>query len=179
MADEKPTVTDKASPLEMEKARHSSLEYAVQHDGPAYKQKAIAPYRESALPELTRGEAARSVFKDRVSESVGNALGAAKGAAEGAAKGAAKGALHSPRAALEVSAAIGLSDGNAQIADEGARAADTVANAAMTQADPRNLYREGKAVVDRLPAGRARRRMAKWDAKSKKALAKQDKVLNC
>ena len=182
MADEKPTVTDKASPLEMEKVKHSSLEYAVQHDGPAYKQKAIAPYRESALPELTRGEAARSVFKDRVSESVGNALGAAKGAAEGATKGAAtgaaKGALHSPRAALEMSAAIGLSDGNAQIADEGARAADTVANAAMTQADPRNLYREGKAVVDRLPAGRARRRMARWDAKSKKALAKQDKVLN-
>ena len=182
MADEKPTVTDKASPLEMEKVKHSSLEYAVQHDGPAYKQKAIAPYKESALPELTRGEAARSVFKDRVSESVGNALGAAKGAAEGATKGAAtgvaKGALHSPRAALEVSAAIGLSDGNAQIADEGARAADTVANAAMTQADPRNLYREGKAVVDRLPAGRARRRMARWDAKSKKALAKQDKVLN-
>ena len=168
MADEKPTVTDKASPLEMEKVKHSSLEYAVQHDGPAYKQKAIAPYKESALPELTRGEAARSVFKDRVSESVGNALGAAKGAAEGATKGAAtgvaKGGLHSPRAALEVSAAIGLSDGNAQIADEGARAADTVANAAMTQADPRNLYREGKAVVDRLPAGRARRRMARWDA---------------
>ncbi len=77
-----------------------------------------------------------------------------------------------------MSAAIGLSDGNAQIADEGARAADTVANAAMTQADPRNLYREGKAVADRLPAGRARRRMARWDAKSKKALAKQDKVLD-
>ena len=48
----------------------------------------------------------------------------------------------------------------------------------MTQADPRNLYREGKAVADRLPAGRARRRMARWDAKSKKALAKQDKVLD-
>lgn len=77
-----------------------------------------------------------------------------------------------------MSAAIGLSDGNAQVADEGARAADTVANAAMTQADPRNLYREGKAVADRLPAGRARRRMARWDAKSKKALAKQDKVLD-
>ena len=182
MAVEKPTVTDKASPLEMEKVKHSSLEYAVQHDGPAYRQRAVAPYKESALPELTRGEAARSVFKDRVSESVGNALGAAKGAAEGAARGAAKGAakgvLHSPRAALEMSAAIGLSDGNAQIADEGARAADTVANAAMTQADPRNLYREGKAVADRLPAGRARRRMARWDAKSKKALAKQDKVLD-
>lgn len=182
MADEKPTVTDKASPLEMEKVKHSSLEYAVQHDGPAYRQRAVAPYKESALPELTRGEAARSVFKDRVSESVGNALGAAKGAAEGAARGAAKGAakgvLHSPRAALEMSAAIGLSDGNAQVADEGARAADTVANAAMTQADPRNLYREGKAVADRLPAGRARRRMARWDAKSKKALAKQDKVLD-
>ena len=105
MADEKPTVTDKASPLEMEKVKHSSLEYAVQHDGPAYRQRAVAPYKESALPELTRGEAARSVFKDRVSESVGNALGAAKGAAEGAARGAAKGAakgvLHSPRAALE------------------------------------------------------------------------------
>lgn len=81
MADEKPTVTDKASPLEMEKVKHSSLEYAVQHDGPAYRQRAVAPYKESALPELTRGEAARSVFKDRVSESVGNALGAAKGAA--------------------------------------------------------------------------------------------------
>ena len=79
MADEKPTVTDKASPLEMEKVKHSSLEYAVQHDGPAYRQRAVAPYKESALPELTRGEAARSVFKDRVSESVGNALGAAKG----------------------------------------------------------------------------------------------------
>ena len=79
MADEKPTVTDKASPLEMEKVKHSSLEYAVQHDGPAYRQRAAAPYKESALPELTRGEAARSVFKDRVSESVGNALGAAKG----------------------------------------------------------------------------------------------------
>ena len=26
MADEKPTVTDKASPLEMEKVKHSSLE---------------------------------------------------------------------------------------------------------------------------------------------------------
>ena len=78
MADEKPTVTDKASPLEMEKVKHSSLEYAVQHDGPAYRQRAVAPYKESALPELTRGEAARSVFKDRVSESVGNALGAAK-----------------------------------------------------------------------------------------------------
>ncbi len=182
MADEKPTVTDKASPLEMEKVKHSSLEYAVQHDGPAYRQRAVAPYKESALPELTRGEAARSVFKDRVSESVGNALGAAKGAAEGAARGAAKGAAEGrpaqPRAALEMSAAIGLSDGNAQIADEGARAADTVANAAMTQADPRNLYREGKAVADRLPAGRARRRMARWDAKSKKALAKQDKVLD-
>ena len=69
MADEKPTVTDKASPLEMEKVKHSSLEYAVQHDGPAYRQRAVAPYKESALPELTRGEAARSVFKDRVSES--------------------------------------------------------------------------------------------------------------
>lgn len=136
MADEKPTVTDKASPLEMEKVKHSSLEYAVQHDGPAYRQRAVAPYKESALPELTRGEAARSVFKDRVSESVGNALGAAKGAAEGAARGAAngaaKGVLHSPRAALEMSAAIGLSDGNAQVADEGARAADTMRRAGMS-----------------------------------------------
>ena len=182
MADEKSTVTDKASPLEMEKVKHSSLEYAVQHPGPAYRQRPLRPNKKRPLPRPTGGSSARSVFKDRVSESVGNALGAAKGAAEGATKGAAtgvaKGALHSPRAALEVSAAIGLSDGNAQIADEGARAADTVANAAMTQADPRNLYREGKAVVDRLPAGRARRRMARWDAKSKKALAKQDKVLN-
>ena len=50
MADEKPTVTDKASPLSMEKVKHSSLEYAVQHDGPAYRQKAVAPYKESALP---------------------------------------------------------------------------------------------------------------------------------
>ena len=50
MADEKPTVTDKASPLEMEKVKHSSLEYAVQHDGPAYRQRAVAPYKESALP---------------------------------------------------------------------------------------------------------------------------------
>ncbi|MFR4570219.1 MAG: hypothetical protein ACLT5H_08950 [Collinsella stercoris] len=122
MADEKPTVTDKASPLEMEKVKHSSLEYAVQHDGPAYRQRAVAPYKESALPELTRGEAARSVFKDRVSESVGNALGAAKGAAEGRrgrGQRGREGRPAQPRAALEMSAAIGLSDGNAQVADEG------------------------------------------------------------
>ncbi|MFR4802305.1 MAG: hypothetical protein ACLT98_02580 [Eggerthellaceae bacterium] len=135
MAVEKPTVTDKASPLEMEKVKHSSLEYAVQHDGPAYRQRAVAPYKESALPELTRGEAARSVFKDRVSESVGNALGAAKGAAEGAARGAAKGREGrpaQPRAALEMSAAIGLSTATPRSPTR-ARAADTVANAAMTQ----------------------------------------------
>ena len=65
MADEKPTVTDKASPLEMEKVKHSSLEYAVQHDGPAYRQRAVAPYKESALPELTRGEAAKLFFRVR------------------------------------------------------------------------------------------------------------------
>lgn len=181
MADEKPIITDKASPLEMEKVKHSSLEYAVEHDGPAYKRKAEIPFKESSLPELTRGQAAKSVFKDRVGESVGNALGMARdtavGTAKGAAKGTARAALHSPRAALEVGAAIGLADGNGQIADEGARAADTLANGIATQADPRNLYREAKAVTDRLPAGRARRRMARWDAKSKKALAKQDKVL--
>lgn len=186
MADEKPIITDKASPLEMEKVKHSSLEYAVQHDGPAFKQKAEIPFKDSSLPELTRGEAAKSIFKDRVKQSVGSALGmaketavdTAKGAAKGAAMGAAKGALHSPRAALEVGAAVGLADGHGQIADEGARSADNVANALATQVDPRNLYREGKAVVDKLPAGRARKRMARWDAKSRKALAKQDKVLS-
>lgn len=175
-------VTDRSSMLDLEKVRHSSLELSASPAEAPYKARATAPYKQSRAPELERSAAVRYAFVDRVRESVGSAMGlagrkagAAGEAAWGAGWASARRAAHDLPASASALAVSTAREGSED--DEVSRAVDSATDAAVVQADPVVLRREWAYARDNvLPAGRARARLSKWDAKSAQARAKADRA---
>ena len=167
--------------LALQKERHSSLEYSRSHAGDV-------AFRDHSgdVSFRDRAETVRSVFVDRVHESVSATFGKAKdagaqassGATRGARAAGARGAREIPHAMLAGAAGIGLSAG--EVTDEASAQADALGNAAAAQLDPWTINQErkvlarkgGHLVNDVLPAGRARKRLSRWDAEADRLMVK-------
>ena len=167
--------------LALQKERHSSLEYSRSHAGDV-------AFRDHSgdVAFRDRAETVRSVFVDRVHESVSATFGKAKdavaqassGATRGARDAGARGAREIPHAMLAGAAGIGLSAG--EVTDEASAQADALGNAAAAQLDPWTINQErkvlarkgGHVVNDVLPAGRARKSLSRWDAEADRLMVK-------
>lgn len=167
----------------MEKVKHSSLEYAVQHDGPAYRQRPSRPTRNRPSPSSRagrpQGPCSRTASASPSATPSARRREPPRARRKGAAKGAAKGVLHSPRRGAGDER--GHRPFRRQRPDRrrgGARRRHRRQRGDDPCRPAQSVPRWERPSPTGLRAERARRRMARWDAKSKKALAKQDKVLD-
>ena len=166
------------TPAAFEKVRHSSLEFEREAYGAPEKRKAEAPIKARSMADAYEAAGRVSAFKERVALAVHTrpldekaSLARAMGGelARAGASGAGRAARRLPRNLLIKGRELGEADLPYGSDAQTLAAADSV----LDQADPRVLSAESSFILnDVLPAGRARKRLARWDSKAKIARGK-------